>query len=59
MVRNLALVYAPLLLILHGCAVHFILKYPISRESHARTIAALAERRLAAQGDDPMKLSEK
>lgn len=48
--RNLALVYVPSLLAMHACAVICILSYRITRESHARTLALLKERHVAAQG---------
>lgn len=44
-IRNLALVYVPALIVLHGCAIAFLFRYRITRESHARTLEALAIRR--------------
>lgn len=47
-IRNLALIYAPSLIVMHLCAIGSIMLYRITRESHARTVAALAERALSA-----------
>ena len=44
-IRNLALVYLPLVAVMHGCAIASIFRYRITRESHAATIAALVSRR--------------
>lgn len=43
-VRNLALIYAPVIVTMHTCAILCILRYRITREGHAATVAALAER---------------
>lgn len=43
--RNLALVYVPTIVIMHAFAVACIMGYKITRESHARTLVLLAERR--------------
>lgn len=48
---NLALVYVPTLLAMHGCAVICILKYRITRESHANTLALLKERHAKSVAD--------
>lgn len=48
-IRNLALIYVPSLLALHLCAIGAITLYRITRESHARTVAALADRALAVK----------
>ncbi|MCW3838353.1 MFS transporter [Sphingomonas canadensis] len=48
-VRNLALVFAPAMALLHGCAILCILRYRITRESHAETLAELARRRAEAE----------
>ncbi len=45
--RDLALVYVPSLVTMHACAVLCIWRYRITRESHARTLELLAERRAA------------
>lgn len=44
-VRNLALIYVPTMLMMHGLAILCIMRYRITRESHAATLAALAKRR--------------
>jgi len=46
-VRNLALIYAPVIATMHACAIFCIMRYRITRESHAATIAALAARATA------------
>ncbi len=43
-IRNLALVFVPMVVLMHAGAIAFILRYSITRESHAATIAALAAR---------------
>ncbi len=43
-VRNLAFVFVPTVFLMHAGAVAFILRYRITSESHAATVAALAAR---------------
>ena len=43
-IRNLALIYLPVIAAMHTCAILCILRYRITRESHAATVAALAAR---------------
>ncbi len=49
--RDLALYYVPAVATMHACAILFILRYRITRESHAETLALLAERHLAARAN--------
>lgn len=42
--RNLALIYAPVIVTMHTCAIVLMLRYRITPESHAATVAALAAR---------------
>lgn len=44
-VRHLALIYVPVLLLMNVGAILFMLRYRITRESHAATLTALAVRR--------------
>lgn len=44
--RDLALVYVPFVIAMHACAILFIVRYRITRESHERTLVLLAERKL-------------
>lgn len=46
---KLALIYVPTLALMHACAILCILRYRITRESHARTLEELARRRAAAE----------
>lgn len=47
-VRHLAIVYVPTMILMHGCAILCILRYPITHESHAETLAELERRRADA-----------
>lgn len=43
-IRNLAVIFVPTVLLIHTGAIACILRYRITRESHAATVAALAAR---------------